>query len=51
MKNNYIAVDTNVLIYLHDSSDQRKREIAKNRLKKMQTMAAGIKKPSARRKG
>ena len=30
MKNNYIAVDTNVLIYLHDSSDQRKREIAKN---------------------
>lgn len=27
---NRIAVDSNVLLYLHDNSDQRKREIAKD---------------------
>jgi len=28
--NNSIAVDTNVLLYLHDKSDDRKRRIAEN---------------------
>ena len=28
--NNSVAVDTNVLIYLHDKSDDRKRRIAEN---------------------
>jgi predicted nucleic acid-binding protein len=30
MNNNLIAVDTNILLYLHDKSDKRKRDIAKN---------------------
>lgn len=30
MPNNPIAVDTNILVYLHDSSDTRKRNIAEN---------------------
>ena len=30
MTNNYAAVDSNILIYLHDSSDKRKRNIADN---------------------
>jgi predicted nucleic acid-binding protein len=30
MINNFIAVDTNILLYLHDKSDKRKRDIAKN---------------------
>ena len=30
MPNSTIAVDTNVLVYLHDSSDTRKRSIAEN---------------------
>jgi len=28
--NNSFAVDTNILIYLHDKSDERKRKIAEN---------------------
>jgi len=32
MANKLIALDTNVLIYLHDSSNPAKREIAKNLL-------------------
>jgi predicted nucleic acid-binding protein len=32
MANNNIALDTNVLIYLHDNSSQAKREIAKDLL-------------------
>ena len=27
---NHIAVDSNILLYLHDKSDKRKRDIAKN---------------------
>ena len=30
MMNNCIAADTNILLYLHDNSDNRKRDIAKN---------------------
>ncbi len=30
MPNSFIAVDTNVLVYLHDSSDTRKRNIAEH---------------------
>jgi predicted nucleic acid-binding protein len=29
-QNKVVAVDTNVLLYLHDSSDNRKRAIAEN---------------------
>jgi predicted nucleic acid-binding protein len=30
MTSNRIAADTNILLYLHDNSDKRKRDIAKN---------------------
>lgn len=40
--NNCIAVDTNVLLYLHDSSDDRKRDIAKNILAENPKVSAQV---------
>ena len=42
MKSSLVAVDTNVLVYLHDNSDERKRSIAKNILAERPKIASQV---------